>query len=118
VTVLAPLSGTISPVFAKLLLFAANLGQPAQTLMGTTSGGEGPHSIVVHVRAPSGLEATFTRSGSAWSVTSASAADPNFGTTEEGTWTAWADITDAGGRTYRTLSATWEVSWYPVHGRP
>jgi hypothetical protein len=118
VTVLAPLSGTISPLYARLLLFAPNLGQPAQTLTGTVSGGEPPYSLIVHVRAPSGQETTFTRSGSAWSLTPLSAGNPNFGTTEEGTWTAWSDITDVAGRTYRTVSATWEVSWYPVHGRP
>jgi hypothetical protein len=118
VTVLAPLTGTLSPLYARLLLFAPNLGQPAQTLTGTVSGGEAPYSLVIHVRAPSGLETTFTRSGSAWSLTPASAGNPNFGTTEEGTWTAWADITDVAGRSYRTVSATWEVSWYPVHGRP
>ena len=118
VTVLAPLSGTLLPAYARLLLFASNLGQPAQTLTGSAAGGEGPYSLIVHVRAPSGLETTFTRSGSTWSVTPTTANNPNFGTTEEGTWAAWADITDSAGRTYRTLSATWVVSWYPVHGRP
>jgi hypothetical protein len=118
VTVLAPLSGTISPLYARLLLFASNLGQPAQTLTGTVSGGETPYRLVVHVRAPSGLETTYTRSGSAWSLPPVSAGNLNFGTTEEGTWTTWADITDVAGRIYRTVSATWEVSWYPVHGRP
>ena len=118
ISVLAPLSGTISPAYTKLLLFAPNLGQPAQSLTGTVSGGEAPYNLIVHVRAPSGLEMTYTRSGSTWSVTPVNSSNPNFGTTEEGTWTAWADITDVAGRTYRTLSTTWEVSWYPVHGRP
>ena len=115
---IAPLSGTISPAYAKLLLFASNLGQPAQTLTGSVAGGEPPYNLIVHVRAPSGLEVTYTRSGSSWSLTPAIASNPNFGTTEEGVWTAWADITDSAGRTYHTPSVTWEVSWHPVHGRP
>jgi hypothetical protein len=118
VILLLPLSGTISPTYTQLLLFATNLGQPAQTLTGTASGGESPYALVVHVRAPSGAETTYSRSGSAWSLTPAAASNPNFGSTEKGTWTAWAIITDAGGRTYRMASAVWEVSWYPVHGRP
>ena len=117
-SVIAPLSGTISPAYAKLLLFASNLGQPAQTLTGSVAGGEPPYNLIVHVRAPSGLEVTYTRSGSSWSLTPAIASNPNFGTTEEGVWTAWADITDSAGRTYHTPSVTWEVSWHPVHGRP
>ena len=118
VYVVAPLSGTISVAYAKLLLDAPNLGQPAQTLSGTASGGEPPYSIIVHVRTPTGSEMTFSKNGSSWSLTPASASIPNFGTTEEGTWTAWAVITDLAGRTFRTTSITWEVSWHPVHGRP
>jgi len=117
-TVIAPLSGTISPTYAKLLLFAPNLGQPAQTLTGIATGGEPPYSLIVHVRAPSGLKNTYSRTGSSWSLSPAAASNPNFGTTEEGVWSAWVDITDTAGRTYRTPSVTWEVSWHPVHGRP
>ena len=118
VFVIAPLSGTLSPSYAKLLLFASNLGQPAQTLTGSVSGGEPAYVSIVHVRAPSGYETTYSRGGSNWTLTPASSNDPDFGTTEEGTWTAWAIITDAAGRVFRTTSITWEVSWHPVHGRP
>jgi hypothetical protein len=118
IIVVAPLSGTISPTYARLLLFASNLGQPAQTLTGSASGGEPPYSIRVHVRAPSGDETTYTRNGSNWMLTPVSSNDANFGTTEEGTWIAWAIISDSAGRVYRTPSITWEVSWHPVHGRP
>lgn len=118
VIVLAPLSGTISPLYAQLLLYAPSLGQPAQTLTGSVSGGEAPYSLVVHVRAPSGLDITYSRSGNDWSLTPANVSNPNFGTTEKGTWTAWAVITDSGGRSFQTNSAVWEVSWFPVHGRP
>jgi hypothetical protein len=99
-------------------LFASNLGQPAQTLSGSVSGGEPAYVITIHVRAPSGGENTYTRSSSDWSIDPASTGDAAFGTTEEGTWTAWATISDATGKNYQTGSVTWEVSWYPVHGRP
>jgi hypothetical protein len=44
--------------------------------------------------------------------------DANFGTIEEGVWTAWAVITDADRRGYTTGSVTWAVKWFPVHGLP
>jgi hypothetical protein len=118
VIVVAPLSGTISVTYARLLLLAPNLGQPAQTLIGTVSGGISPYSILVWVRTPSGALISLTRSGSTWSVTPENSGDLNFGTTEEGIWTAWADLRDSSGQTYRTVSAVWEVAWHPVHGRP
>ena len=118
VIVVAPLSGTISVTYARLLLLAPNLGQPAQTLIGTVSGGISPYSILVWVRTPSGALISLTRSGSTWSVTPENSGDLNFGTTEEGIWTAWADLQDSSGQTYRTVSAVWEVAWHPVHGRP
>ena len=117
-TVVIPLSGSISALYTRLLLFAPNLGQPAQSLVGAVSGGEPPYAITVHVRAPSGTIKPFTRSESNWSVDPGSAGDDFFGTTEEGTWTAWATITDSVGRNYQTGSVTWDVSWHPVHGRP
>ena len=116
--IVAPLSGTITVTYSRLLLFAPNLGQPAQTLMGTASGGEPPYTISVQVRSPSGIVSTYTRSGSSWQLTPGSAGDPNFGTTAEGTWMALANLTDSAGRTFRTISIPWDVSWHPVHGRP
>ena len=116
--VVAPLSGTISVTYARLLLFAPNLGQPAQTLIGTVSGGISPYSILVWVRTPSGALISLIRNGSTWSVTPENSGDLNFGTTEEGIWTAWADFRDSSGQTYRTASSVWEVAWHPVHGRP
>ncbi|RPJ39595.1 MAG: hypothetical protein EHM21_15535 [Chloroflexi bacterium] len=104
--------------YSRLLLYAPNLGQPAQTLMGAVSGGEPPYTVSVQVRAPSGVINTYTRSGSSWQLTPVSTGDPNFGTTAEGIWTAWANLTDSAGRTFRTISIPWDVSWHPVHGRP
>lgn len=118
VYVLTPLSGTLSVAQARLLLFASTLGQPAQTLSGSASGGTPAYTTVLHVRAPSGSEVLYSQSGSAWTLTPPSAGDPNFGTTEEGTWTAWGVITDAAGAMFRTASVSWDVDWYPVHGRP
>lgn len=118
VSVLTPLNGTISVAYAKLLLLASNLGQPAQTLTGIVTGGTPAYTTVIHVRAPSGSETLYTQGGSAWTLTPLSVSDPDFGTTEEGTWTAWGVITDATGAIFRTASVSWDVSWYPVHGRP
>lgn len=118
VNVIAPLSGTVSPTFARLVLFGPNLNLPAQILTGTVAGGEPPYLVVVSVRAPSGAVTTYSRSGSAWSLSPSAAGDANLGTTEQGIWTVWADLADSAGRTFRTNSNTWTVSWYPVHGRP
>lgn len=118
VTILAPLSGTISAAYTKLVLFAAQLGLPAQLLSGSASGGEPPYTITLHVRTPGGVETTFSRSGAAWTYSAPDANDPSFGTTEAGQWSAWAVISDSDGRTYRTSTIPWDVSWHPVHGRP
>ncbi len=115
--VVAPLSGTITPAYTKLLLTPSNLGQPAQSLSGSATGGSPGYTIVIHVRAPSGAETTYSKTGSPWSISPGEMGDPDFGATEKGTWTAWAIVTDAASRTFRTPSAAWEVAWYPVHGR-
>lgn len=116
--VVAPLSGSISALYAKLLLFAPAVGQPAQTLTGTASGGDPPYQVSIHVRAPSGVESNFSKSGSSWTLDPASSGDASLGVTEQGLWTAWATLRDSAGRTYTTSSVIWEVAWYPVHGRP
>ena len=116
--VVAPLSGSISALYAKLLLFAPAVGQPGQTLTGTVSGGEPPYQVTVHIRSPFGVETTFSKSGSNWTLDSNNSGNANLGVTEKGVWTAWATLRDSAGRTYTTSSVIWEVSWYPVHGRP
>ena len=116
--VVAPLSGSLTARYAKLLLFAPALGQPAQTLTGMVSGGEPPYQATLHVRSPYGVEATFSRNGSNWILDPGNSGDANLGVTEKGVWTAWATLRDSAGRTYTTSSVIWEVAWYPVHGRP
>lgn len=118
VEIVPPLSGTISATYAKLLLYGPTLGQPAQILTGEVSNGVPPYSILVWVRDPSGNFVSISRSGLTWSVTPENSGDPNFGTTEEGSWTAWVELQDSSGQTYQTTSVVWEVAWYPVHGRP
>ena len=118
ITIQAPLSGTISPLYSRLLLFGPNLGQPAQTLLGTVTGGVPPYSVTVSIRSPFGSIQTYTLSNADWTLSPESARDPNLGVSERGTWTAWADIRDAAGSTYRTISIPWEVAWLLVHGRP
>ena len=115
---ITPLSGTISVTYARLLLMAANLGQPAQTINGNVVGGIAPYSVIVTIKSPTGTLNTFSRSGSSWSVSPGNTGNINIGATEQGTWTAWADLRDSLGQIYKTASATWEVEWYPVHARP
>lgn len=116
--VIAPLTGTISILYSKLLLFGPAMGTPAQVVNGTVSGGEAPYQTTVVVRSPYGVQTTFRLSGASWSLDSVVSGDPNLGVSEKGTWSARAEIRDAGGRLFQTNSVTWEVSWYPVHGRP
>lgn len=116
--VLDPLTGPITALYASLVLYAPRLGQPAQTLSGWVSGGTPPYALTIHVQSPSGNLADYARSGAVWVLTPADALDANFGTTEEGTWTAWADIRDSAGGHFVTDRVSWEVAWYPVHGTP
>ena len=117
-SVLAPLSGTLSLTHSKLVYFASVLGLPAQTLYGNIHGGEEPYSVVVHVLSPDGSESIHPLDENPWQLTPAAASDPDFGTNAIGTWRAWATIRDSAGRSFQTASVTWEVAWYPVHGRP
>ncbi len=118
VQVVDPLRGTISAAYAKLVLYSSEVDQSAQTLSGTVRGGETPYSIVVHVRAPSGQVTNYSRKGATWNISPEDTGDPDFGTTELGTWIAWAEVKDQLGQNYQTGSVTWEVDWYPVHGLP
>lgn len=116
--VLDPLSGPITAMYADLVLFALRVGQPAQTLSGWASGGTPPYHLVVFVQSPSGILTRYTREGTPWILGPEDVPDENFGVTEEGTWTAWAEITDLTGNVFVTSSVTWNVAWFPVHGQP
>jgi hypothetical protein len=113
-----PLSGGISTKYSTLIYFASKVGQPAQSLSGNASGGKGPYTITAHLRAPSGAETTYPVGSNFWTLSAAETGDPDFGTIEEGVWTAWAVITDSESRTFTTGSVTWVVKWFPVHGLP
>jgi hypothetical protein len=118
VEVIDPLGGTLVAQYPHLVLFASRVGQPGQSLWVTINGGDPPYSVQVTVRSPSGDESTYDVVEPSWSLSPEAAGDPDFGTTEEGVWTAWADLSDGQGQSVRTNSATWQVRFYPVHGRP
>ncbi len=113
-----PLSGQINAKYSTLVYFASKVSQPAQTLTGSVNGGKEPYSVDVHLRSPSGVETTASANGNPWTLSASETGDPNFGTTEEGVWTAWAVITDNDGTVFKTGSVTWVVKWFPVHGLP
>ena len=118
VIVTDPLSGQISAKYSTLIYFASLVGQPSQLLTGIVSGGKAPYLITVRLRSPSSVETTYPASGNSWTLSASETGDPDFGTIEEGVWTAWAVITDNEGRIFTTGSATWVVKWFPVHGLP
>ena len=118
VMVMAPLEGNITVQYPRLLLYGPTLNLPAQTVSGTVMGGLPPYTVVVVLRTPSGMESQFDREGSAWTLTPADAGDPYLGTIEQGTWSAWALITDDGGSVFQTEAVYWEVAWVPVHALP
>ena len=118
VEVFASLSGNISAVYPNLLLYASKLGQPTQVLSGTVSGGSPPYWVDVWIRSPAGEISSYSRQNAEWVLSADNTGDPDFGTTREGVWTAWADLQDSSGQSFLTSSVTWEVAWYPVHARP
>lgn len=118
VTLVDPLTGELTVYESRLILYPSRLDQPAQTISGEVSGGMAPFISEVTVRSPSGAAQTYRRNGTDWLVDAGTTGNADFGATEQGTWTAWAEVSDGLGQTYRTASVTWEVSWFPVHGLP
>jgi hypothetical protein len=104
---------------SQLIYFGPKVGQPAQTLSGEASGGSDPYEVSLYVRNPSSLTTVHKLTTSdEFHLDAGSAGNSYFGTEEIGTWTAWAVAVDDSGRTGTSPSVTWEVSWWPVHGRP
>ena len=73
----------------------------------------------VSTRSPSGVITAFDLSSNgSFLLDAGSSGDPSLGTSEQGTWSAWAAAEDTSGKTTSSLTVTWEVHWWPVHGRP
>ena len=106
--------------YSSLVFYASRVGEPPQGLDGDISGGDGgAYTVILHVRNPEGSESTYnlTTNGT-FDFDSGDAGDPDFGTTDEGTWTAWIEASDSVGTTAASASVTWEVGWYPSHETP
>ena len=113
------LSVTLDGVYSDLVYFGPKVGAPTQILDGSVLGGIGPYIASVFIQKPSGSIVVYDLDpGSSFRLDASAAGDPYFGTDEEGTWLAWAQVTDAGGRTATSPAVTWQVKWYPVHGKP
>lgn len=112
-----PLSGTIGVAGSSFLVYyGPQVGRLAQTLSGTVSGGVPPYAVSVKVRDPENRITTYHTSGAAWQLAPADAHDLNFGTTEKGMWSAWAEIRDNAGHSAVTLPVVWYVEWFATHG--
>ena len=106
--------------YSALLFLAPHLGQPTQVLRGLVSGGgTPPYSVDVRVRRPSNTITSYVLStNDTFILTAANTGDAYFGVDEIGTWAAQAIAIDSTGQSAISVMVTWEVSWYPVHGRP
>jgi hypothetical protein len=104
---------------SQLVYFGPKVGQPAQALTGEVRGGSSPYEVRLYVRSPSGLLTSYLLTSlGGFRLDAEGASNLYFGTQEIGTWTAWAVAVDADGETGASSSVIWEVSWWPVHGRP
>jgi len=114
------LNADLDTDYSSLVLYASRVGEPPQGLDGDISGGDGgAYTVILHVRNPEGSESTYnlTTNGT-FDFDSGDAGDPDFGTTDEGTWSAWIEASDSVGTTATSASVTWEVGWYPSHETP
>lgn len=101
---------SLTPRYGALLLMAPRLGQPAQTLNGTISGGIPGHNVTLYVAPPGGAQVTYDLApGGSFSFGPAEAGDLYFGVSQEGTWRAWFTVTDSGGRNATSNTVTWVV---------
>lgn len=116
-TVLPPVVVTVSADYADLVYYGPQVGQRAQTLHCSVTGGAGaPFGVAFQVTNPNGTTAVFNLTTDASGncvLGPGEAGDTHFGTTVTGSWSARAF---SGGAS--SNSVTWTVSWFPVHERP
>ena len=114
------LNADLDADYSSLVFYASRVGEPPQGLDGDISGGDGgAYTVILHVRNPEGSESTYNlTTNGIFDFDSGDAGDPDFGTTDEGTWTAWIEASDSVGTTAISASVTWEVGWYPSHETP
>ena len=119
-TPIPALDADLDADYSSLVLYASKVGEPPQGMDGEVSGGDGgAYTIILHVRDPDGNESTYNlTTNGAFAFDSNDAGDPDFGTTNEGAWTAWIEASDSVGTTATSASVTWEVGWYPSHETP
>jgi hypothetical protein len=119
VEIIAPLAAGLMPRYSSLVLMAPDLGLPAQTLDGTINGGIPPYRATLYVARPNGDQVTYQLTpGASFSFGPAESGDPNFGTTQKGTWRAWVVVMDSASHTTMSPTAIWDVAFYPVHQTP
>jgi hypothetical protein len=119
VQIIASLKAALTPRYSSLALMAPDLGLPAQTLDGTINGGIPPYRATLSVAQPSGDQVTYNLTpGANFSFGPTESGDPNFGTTQKGTWRAWVVVTDSASHTATSPTAIWDVAFYPVHETP
>ena len=114
------LNADLDAEYSSLVLYASRVGEPPQGIDGEVSGGDGgAYTVILHVRDPQGSESAYnlTTNGT-FDFDSGDAGDSDFGTTEEGIWSAWIEASDSVGTTATSASVTWEVGWYPSHETP
>lgn len=119
-TPIPALNADLDADYSSLVLYASRVGEPPQGLDGDISGGDGgAYTVILHVRNPEGSESAYNlTTDDTFDFDSGDAGDPDFGTTVEGTWTAWIEASDSVGTTATSASVTWEVGWYPSHETP
>ncbi len=118
VTFLAPPTITLYRDYANLLYYGPTLGQPAQRLYGSASGGSGPpFTLTLTLTRPDATTVGYvvaSDGGGSFQLTTASSGDPYLGATQIGTWSARATI----GSWSTSNTVTWTVRWFQVNERP
>ena len=115
-----PMAAALDADYSALVLYATKVGQPPQGLDGTVSGGDGgAYTVMLYVRNPDGSETSYNLlTPGTFAFDAMDAGDDDFGTTVQGSWTAWIEASDTSGNSATSPAAVWDVSWYPVNERP